>query len=166
MRHELGSYPRTEQFRATRTETFAAESEPGETRFTLRAAERRDLSFHSRPQTEDLSFSVTEGEARIENRSGRAIANGYVLDGDRIYALPPIEPGTQRVLLQERGIPAEARSLYLSLRGVLRPIEEWLPIQRRGVWLVTYEERFQAAPANVAETAREVFVTITESEAS
>jgi hypothetical protein len=136
------------------------------TRFALRAAERRDLSFHSRPRTEDLSFAVADRNAQIENRSGRVIANAYVLDGERIFALPPLQPGTQRIALVERGIPAETRALYLSMRGVLRPVEEWLPINKRGIWLVTYEERSEAPRPDVPATAREVFVTITESEAS
>jgi hypothetical protein len=166
MNHELGSYPESEQLQMARNGTFAAESEPGQTRFSLQAAERRDLLFHSRPRVEDLSFRLTGDELEIDNRTGRVLLNAYVAREGNLFPLPPIALGTQRIALQVKPVLGQARTAYLLLRGVLRPIEEWLPIDERGAWLITFEEESLPMREGVPEKAREVFMTLVEGDAT
>lgn len=166
MRHELGSFPVGGLVLGARGATLGAESEPGETRFVLQSGERRDLLFHSRPQADDLRFTLSGDVAEIENRTGRVLTHAYVASGGAILSLPPIDVGAQRAALQTGPLLGEARSTYLALRSILRPIEEWLPIERRGAWLITLEELPQVTDRDAPELEREVFITILEAEAS
>jgi hypothetical protein len=145
---------------------LTAESEPGETQFFLQGAERRDLMFHSRPQGSDLRFRFDGRVAEIENRTGHVIDHAYVASAGAVLSLPPIPEGTHRVALLDGAPSGSARSTYLALRSILRPIEEWLPIVRRGAWLVTFDERPQIADRDAQELEREVSILILEGEAT
>ncbi len=164
MRHELGSFPAGGYVLGARGGTLSAESEAGQTRFALQAAERRDLLFHSRPAAESLRFRFDGTYAEIENRTGKTLANAYLAADDAILSLPAIQPGTQRLAVQTGLMLGEARSTYLSLRSILRPIEEWLPIAQRGVWLVTLEEWPEATDRDAPTLEREVWITILQGE--
>lgn len=164
--HDIGSYPTGALVVAARGGTLASESEPASTSLHLQGRERRDVMFHSRPAVDSLRFRWTEGVAEVENRTGRVIDRAYVATEGAILALPPIEPGMNRLRLLTGPQSGEARWMYLTLRAILRPIEEWLPIELRGVWLVTIHERPQPADRDAPELAREVFITILEGEAT
>jgi hypothetical protein len=167
MRHELGSFPAGGLVVAARGGTVTAESEPGETRFFLQAAEKREFLFHSRPQIGDLRFRLDGDRVDVENRTGRILAQAYLAWDGAILPLSPIQMGIQS--LPARGGPflvGEARAAYLALRSILRPIEEWLPLERRSAWLVIVEEERQAVDRNAPELEREVFITILEADAS
>ncbi len=163
--HDLGSVPMSVAALGARGGTVAAQSEPGKMQFFLQTAERRDLMFPSRPRVSDLRFRFDGRIAEIENRTGHVIDRAYVASSGVILSLPPIQEGMQRLALLEGAPTGSARSTYLALRSILRPIEEWLPIVRRGAWLVTVEERPQTTERDAQELEREVSILILEGEA-
>lgn len=145
--HPDGSYPLPSAVPTVRGVMFSSESEIGASRFTLQQDERRDVRVNGKERL-DIRASLDGSRVEVANMTREEIPEAYAFVGEEVYRLDALRPGTFTYSL-------EPTPPLLALSGMLRTIQDWLPLKSGGLWLLILHDE-EVAVDDSEETHRKV----------